>query len=187
MADRKSRRLAGRCRCCGRSGGAAAALVFLDADRADRKGAACAVVGVKHTRHGASARASPPRSSFLALTFEHVLYTVAWLRPKAWMEMSKAQLFVLCSPVDVVCGALFVSKVLLVGSLVVWYCAFGPVSLVAVMRDATPLQRVCCARARARAAPPKRKWKIYSTSAKSALACSAENRSIWNGRSLQLN
>ena len=61
----------------------------------------------------------------------------------------------LCSPVDVTCAALFVSKVLLVGSLVVWYCAFCLVSLVAVMRDATPLQRVCCARARARAAPPK--------------------------------
>ena len=131
------------------------------------------MVGVKHTRHGASARASPPRSSFLALTFEHVLYTVAWLRPKAWMEMSKAQLFVLCSPVDVVCGALFVSKVLLVGSLVVWYCAFGPVSLVAVMRDATPLQRVCCARApvghlcrrengKITRRPPNLRWRMFS-------------------------
>ena len=44
-------------------------------------------------------------AAFLALAFERMLYTIVWIRPKAWMAMSKTQPFVrLGSPVDVVCA-----------------------------------------------------------------------------------
>jgi hypothetical protein len=85
-------------------------------------------------------------AAFLALAFERVLYTIVWIRPKAWMAMSKTQPFVrLGSPVDVVCAGFSVSKVLQIGSFVAWYAAFGPFDLVAVVRDATRLQWVCAA------------------------------------------